>query len=65
VLQLDSFATNLLFKCSCNSLKGILKGKCELGQRKELPLHFGKMYLVLSSLFTLIAFLLIFDILVM
>jgi hypothetical protein len=39
-----------LFKCSCNSLKGILKGKCELGQRKEFSLHFSKMYLVLSSL---------------
>jgi hypothetical protein len=29
VLQLDSFETNLF------GLKGILKGKCELGQRKS------------------------------
>jgi hypothetical protein len=43
-----------LFESTWSSLEGALKGKSELGQRKELPLHFGKLYLVLSSLLFLL-----------
>jgi hypothetical protein len=49
VLQLDSLETNLFVEYSCYSLKVILKGKSELGQREGFHCIPVSMYLVPSS----------------
>ena len=64
VLQLDFLETKLFVEVLLNSLKGVLIGKSELGQRKGFPALRYKYILSQVCTSVLIAFLLIFDTLV-